>query len=194
MAELCKMTLEIRKALALSLSLFFHPFLFSFSSNHWWRRLNLKLTHSTSTWKRYGIRNWTKVLNCCVSFRSPSNVHVLVSHTWVWATWEGKCSQPLWSKPCVVSFGTTLVSEQLWGFPCGSDGRVCLQCRRTEFDPWIGKIPWRREWQPTPVFPPEEFHGQRSLGSQRVGHDWETNIHTHWLVYQEQPWNHDAVV
>ena len=31
------------------------------------------------------------------------------------------------------------------------------------FDPRIGKIPWRREWQPTPVFLPREFHGQRSL-------------------------------
>ena len=28
------------------------------------------------------------------------------------------------------------------------------------FDPWVGKIPWRREWLPTPVFLPEEFHGQ----------------------------------
>ena len=31
------------------------------------------------------------------------------------------------------------------------------------FDPWVGKIPWRRQWQPTPVLLPEEFHGQRSL-------------------------------
>ena len=31
------------------------------------------------------------------------------------------------------------------------------------FDPWVGKIPWRREWQPTPVFLPGEVHGQRSL-------------------------------
>ena len=29
--------------------------------------------------------------------------------------------------------------------------------------PWIRNIPWRREWQPPPVFLPEEFHGQRSL-------------------------------
>ena len=29
--------------------------------------------------------------------------------------------------------------------------------------PWVGKIPWRRAWQPTPVFLPEESHGQRSL-------------------------------
>ena len=34
---------------------------------------------------------------------------------------------------------------------------------RHRFDPWIGKIPWKREWQPTPVFLPGEFHGQRSL-------------------------------
>ena len=40
---------------------------------------------------------------------------------------------------------------------------ICLQCRRTGFDPWAGKIPWRRAWQPTPVFWPGEFHGQRSL-------------------------------
>ena len=31
------------------------------------------------------------------------------------------------------------------------------------FNPWIRKIPWRREWLPTPVFLPGEFHGQRSL-------------------------------
>ena len=36
-------------------------------------------------------------------------------------------------------------------------------CRRPGFDPWVRKIPWRREWQPTPVFLPEESHGQRSL-------------------------------
>ena len=38
-----------------------------------------------------------------------------------------------------------------------------LQCRRPKFDPWVGKIPWRRERQLTPVFLPGEFHGQRSL-------------------------------
>ncbi|XDA86191.1 hypothetical protein R6Z07F_015941 [Ovis aries] len=31
------------------------------------------------------------------------------------------------------------------------------------FDPWVGKIPWRRKWPPTPVFLPGESHGQRSL-------------------------------
>ena len=35
--------------------------------------------------------------------------------------------------------------------------------RRLGFDLWVGKIPWRRPWKPTPVFLPGEFHGQRSL-------------------------------
>ena len=59
------------------------------------------------------------------------------------------------------------------------------QCRRHErhkFNPWVGKIPWKRAWQPIPVFLPGESHGQRSLVGyrlQRVGHDWATErIHT----------------
>ena len=35
--------------------------------------------------------------------------------------------------------------------------------KRCRFDLWVGKIPWRRAWQPTPVFLPEESHGQKSL-------------------------------
>jgi len=34
---------------------------------------------------------------------------------------------------------------------------------RHGFDPWVGKVPWRRAWQPTPVFLPGDSHGQRSL-------------------------------
>ena len=36
--------------------------------------------------------------------------------------------------------------------------------RDVGLDPWAGKIPWRSEWQPTPVFLPRESHGQSSLG------------------------------
>jgi len=46
-------------------------------------------------------------------------------------------------------------------FPGGSDSKsVCLQCGRPEFDPWVGKIPWRRKWQPTPVLLPGKSYGQ----------------------------------
>ena len=40
---------------------------------------------------------------------------------------------------------------------------VCLQHRRPDFNPWVGKIPWRRKWHPTPVLLPGKYHGQRSL-------------------------------
>ena len=58
---------------------------------------------------------------------------------------------------------------------------VCLQCGSPRFDPWVGKIPWRRKWQPTPVLLPGEPHGLRSLGGyspwgRRVGHDWATSL------------------
>ena len=58
------------------------------------------------------------------------------------------------------------------GFPGSSDGKEsALQCRRPEFDPWVGKMPWRRAWQPTSVFLPgeppwtEEPGGLQSMGS-----------------------------
>ena len=37
------------------------------------------------------------------------------------------------------------------------------KCRKYRFDPWVGKIPWRRKWQLTPIFLPGKSHGQRSL-------------------------------
>ena len=40
------------------------------------------------------------------------------------------------------------------------------RCKTHGFSSWVGKIPWKRKWQPTPVFLPGKFNGQRSL----VGH------------------------
>ena len=49
---------------------------------------------------------------------------------------------------------------------------ICLQCRRPGFDPWLRKIPWRREWQPIPVFLSGKSHGYRSLaGYSPWGHE-----------------------
>ena len=63
--------------------------------------------------------------------------------------------------------------------------RVCLQCRRPRFYPWVGKNPCRREWQPTPVFLPGKFQGQRSLvGYCPWGHkesDTTEQVHTLWV-------------
>ena len=55
-------------------------------------------------------------------------------------------------------------------FPGGRQ-RICLLCRshrRQRFNPWIGKIPWRKAWQPTPVFLPGESHGQKW---------WQATVH-----------------
>ena len=64
------------------------------------------------------------------------------------------------------------------GLPeCFSGKEFTCQCRRCGFGPWVGKISWRRKWQPTPVFLPGKSPKQRSLvgyspwGLQRVRHD-----------------------
>ena len=70
------------------------------------------------------------------------------------------------------------------GFLGGSVGKEssrdagdCLKYKRHGFNPRVGKIPWKRKWQPTPVFLPgespwtEEAGRLQSMGSQRVGHD-----------------------
>ena len=53
------------------------------------------------------------------------------------------------------------------GFPRWLRGKesTCQwrRCRRHKFDPWVGKMPWKRKWQTTPIFLPGKFHEQRSL-------------------------------
>ena len=77
----------------------------------------------------------------------------------------------------------------VFGMKCGTSGKE-LACQyrkheRSRFDLWVRKIPWRRAWQPTPVFLPGNFHGQKSLAGynpwgHRVIHDWvSTHTHTH---------------
>ena len=80
-------------------------------------------------------------------------------------------------------------------FPGGSDGKsVCLQCGRPGFDPWVGKVPQRRKWQPTPVLLPWKSHGWRSL----VGYspwgpkesDTTEQLHFHFLLLVMRIWCH----
>ena len=62
-------------------------------------------------------------------------------------------------------FGASLVTQMVKNLPAMQE--------TWGFNPWVGMMPWRREWLPTPVFLSREIHGQRikSMGSQRVGHD-----------------------
>ena len=71
-----------------------------------------------------------------------------------------------------------------WGFPGGTSGKgpnacQCRRHKRYKFDSWMGKIPWRRKWQPSPVFLPGESYGYRSLAgcSPRIAKSWT------WLSY-----------
>ena len=88
--------------------------------------------------------------------------------------------------PHLPTCGSSQVSL---GFPGGSDGKESA-CNAGEpyLVPGSGRFPWRRGWQPTPIFLPGESHGQRSLmgyspwgcglqsmGLQRVRHDFATN-------------------
>ena len=51
---------------------------------------------------------------------------------------------------------------------------------RFTFNPWVGKIPWRRAWQPTPIFLPGASDGQRSL----VGHRKVHGVTKSWTQWQ----------
>ena len=118
--------------------------------------------------------------------------------------------------------------SSILGFPLWLSWRSRLQCGKSGFDPWVGKIPWRRERLSTPVFWPGEFHelyspwGHKegmtevwdgwmasltqwtwvwassrswwwtgkpgrlqSMGSQRVRHDWETELN--WRSWRWSP-------
>ena len=78
------------------------------------------------------------------------------------------------------------------GFPGGASGKEpACQCRRHKrhwFDLWVRKIPWRRAWQPSPVFLPGESHGQRSLAGYspwdcRIRHGWSDRASMHSAFY-----------
>ena len=60
-------------------------------------------------------------------------------------------------------------TSAIWGL---SLVKNLLQRERPRNDPWVGKIPWRREWLPIPVFLPGEFYGEESLmGYSKLGHE-----------------------
>ena len=127
------------------------------------------------------------------SFVFSSFIFTVFSPSFLWAIWIILVHQFLWvsnvlsisispvfkkKKTNRVALGTALyihltyhsllmlsyyhfkVGRGATGKEPACEGRRCKRCR---FDPWVGKIPWRKAWQPTPVFMPGESHGQRSL-------------------------------
>ena len=84
------------------------------------------------------------------------------------ATWEQKMQSSHFliqghvsPRQSLNSRSISNTSHFLWASPVAQKGR------RHKFDPWVRKIPWRKTWQPTPVFLPGKSHGQRSLAGYR---------------------------
>ena len=83
----------------------------------------------------------------------------------------------------------------IWGFPGSASGKEpASQYRRHKGrgpSPWVGKIPWGRAWQHTPVFLPRESHGQRSLAGYnpwgRKGWNMIEHIHTLYVCRSQSP-------
>ena len=75
----------------------------------------------------------------------------------------------IWRVGCLASTDPCIkqICSPVLGFPGGASGKEPAgrrrRCERPELDPWVGKTPRRRAWQPTPVFLPRESHRQRSL-------------------------------
>ena len=106
-----------------------------------------------------------------------------VKHTFY--MWSSLCAQATKEYTCAC------------GFPGGTSGKEptcqCGRQKRYVFDPWVGKIPWKRAWQLTPVFLPGEFHGQRTwwaavqgVTKSLIGLKWLST--TAYPGFQQMPW------
>ena len=83
---------------------------------------------------------------------SQNKLHVPVQHQWI--------EYPIMQVTFLPRWGELEIGN------CRHENnhiKFYLGAWRPGFDPGVGKIPWRREWQPTPVFLPRESHGKRSL-------------------------------
>ena len=93
--------------------------------------------------------------------------------------------------PSAAMFWADKTAPKYLPHPGGASAKEpACQCRRRErheFNPWVGRIPWRRKRQPNPVFLNGESHWQRSLVGysplgHRVGHNWSDLAHTHCVL------------
>ena len=123
------------------------------------------------------------VRSCFLDNRWPS-------FHWIFTWWNGT----LWD-----SFYIRALSPL--GLPWWLTGKEsACKCSRHKFNPWVGKIPWRRKWQHIPVFLPGKSHGQRRLvgyspWGHRVRHNLATKqqqthlggLHPHDLITSQSP-------
>ena len=104
---------------------------------------------------------WAAV--CCQAGHSPTRVWACRSGGyWCASVWYLRLR---YKRMATLQAGGVRDHPAVTASPGLSRSRICLKCRRREFNPWVGKILWKRAWQPTPEFLPAESHGQRSLVS-----------------------------
>ena len=122
--------------------------------------------------------------HCSQQTRHGKHLNVPLADEWMKQVWS-RCTLEYYS-------ATERRHEAMRRFPGGASGKEpTWQCRRWELDPWVGKIPWRRAWQPTPVFWPgespwtEEPGGLQSMGSKTVGHDWSNAACIHTATWMD---------
>ena len=89
--------------------------------------------------------------------------------------------------PSLLGFPSRIQARDLLPRQWWLSGNECT-CNAGDLpSPWVGRIPWRREWQPTLVCLPGEFHGQRSLVGYSpwgcVGHDLATKPPNHQVYF-----------
>ena len=101
--------------------------------------------------------------------------------------WLPCFSQNLFKIPLTKN-GSSLGSNKamvfrILGFPGGSAGKESTCNAGAGFNPWVGKIPWRRERVPTLVFRPGEFHGLYSLWGCKESDTTEQLSLSFWILY-----------
>ena len=138
-----------------------------------------------------------QIVICSVKNFSTRKRNKIVIHTPIWMNLKNTEWQKGQAQECIhyefiylrhinkQNWNVVLIAE-VAGFPGGTSGKnsTCQRRRhkRHRFDPWVGKISWRKAWQPTPVLnwriPWTEEPGRpQSMGLQRVGHDWSMQTH-----------------
>ena len=156
--------------------------------------------HSFSHWRGWSLRCFFKLSDPRCRWRiqlaipkGDLEIHTSVPTKSCWNERRAKRSH---AQLCDVRASSGLsIRISPNGLPPWLSGkRIHLRCRRRRrrgFDPWVGKIPWRRKWQPTPVFLPEKPHGQRNLaGYSPKGHkesDVTERLSTHFTKCLHSP-------
>ena len=133
-----------------------------------WPKPTLGLPSSPCTWENWEGRNMI-ILTELQSFWEQK---LLIHMSRLLTAWFFQCSvsfskaNPIraqhWSY-CILQSTISIMKGFSGGLVVKNLPAMQETCRRHGFDPWVGKIPWRRKWQLAPVFLPRESHGQRSL-------------------------------